>query len=291
MRHGHRIGPGERSRHPEHFRDGAIDPHAGTGIVERITAQAMAQGRWRYAAQMLVAHGLFAFERGQRARARISVNSPRRPSVPSAMQSLAARSNAVSDTLTDGKRFARRRDLLAQLRLFLGPCRDERGGIAFEFVAAAYDLDTAGKVVRRLHLNRHAEPIQQLRPQLALFRIAGADQHEPRRMTDTQPFALDDVFAGCGDIEQEIDQMIFQQIGFINVKEPAMRPRQQSRLECLFAARQCPFQIERADDAVLGRAERQVDDRHRHLRGFQCALGRAGTALVAEFRRLVWIAI
>ena len=110
-------------------------------------------------------------------------------------------------------------------------------------------------------------------------------------MPDTQAFALDDVFAGRRDIEQKIDQMIFQQVGFIDVKEPAMRAGQQSRLECLLAARQRPFQIERADNAVLGRAERQVDDRHRHLRGFQCALGSTGTALVAEFRRPVWIAI
>ncbi len=110
-------------------------------------------------------------------------------------------------------------------------------------------------------------------------------------MPDAQPFALDDVFAGCGHIEQKIHQMILQQIGFIDVQEPAMRPRQQSGLKGLFPARQCPFQIERADDAVFGGAERQVDDGNRHLRGFQGALARASTALVAEFSRPVRIAI
>ena len=193
--------------------------------------------------------------------------------------------------MTDGRLLARRGDLLAQLCLVLCPFLDESGAVALEGVAAANDFDTARQVVGRLHFDRHAEPIQQLRAQLAFFGIAGTDQHEPRRMTDAQSFALDDVFAGCGDIEQQIDQMIFQQIGFIDVEKPAMRAGQQSRLECLFAARQRAFQVERADDAIFRGAERQIDHRHRHLRRFQRALGGAGTAIVAKLGRVVRIAI
>ena len=72
-----------------------------------------------------------------------------------------------------------------------------------------------------------------------------------RRGASPRVTGLTDVFAGRRNIEQKIDQMIFKQVGFIDVKEPAMRAGQQSRLECLLAARQRPFQIERADNAVL----------------------------------------
>ena len=43
---------------------------------------------------------------------------------------------------------------------------------------------------------------------------------------------------------------------------------QEARLEGLHAVRQRALEVERADDPVLGRAERQVDDRHGH----ECAL-------------------
>ena len=207
------------------------------------------------------------------------------------MQSLAARSSAASDTVTDGSRS--RADVIF-LRSFVSSLAHVAMNAAVSLSNSSRRRTTSmrlGKIVRRLHLDRQAEAIQQLRAQLAFLGIAGADQHEPRGMTDAQAFALDDVFAGCGDVEQQIDQMIFQQIGLIDVKKAAMRPGQQSRLERLLAARQRPFQIERADDAILGRAERQIDHRHRHLRRFQRALGRAGAALVAEFRRPVRIAI
>ena len=59
--------------------------------------------------------------------------------------------------------------------------------------------------------------------------------------------------------------MILQQICFVDIEEPAMGASQQTRLEGLFPARQCPFQIERADHAILGRAKRQIDDGHRDL--------------------------
>jgi len=70
-----------------------------------------------------------------------------------------------------------------------------------------------------------------------------------------------------------------------------MGARQQSRLECLLAARQRAFQIERADNAIFGGAERQIDHRHRNLNRFQSTFGGAGAALVAIFGLVVGIAI
>ena len=91
-------------------------------------------------------------------------------------------------------------------------------------------------------------------------------------MPDAETLPLDDVLAGCRHIEQQIDQMILEQIDFVDIEKAAIGARQQPGLERLDALRQRAFQIERADDAVLGRAERQVDDRHRRLARFERAL-------------------
>ncbi len=117
-------------------------------------------------------------------------------------------------------------------------------------------------VGRRLHFDRQAEPVEQLRAQFALLRVAAADQHEARRMAHAQALALDDVLAGRRNVEQHVDQMVLEQVHLVDVQKAAMRAREQARLERLHAVRERAFEIERADDAVLGRAERQVDHGH-----------------------------
>ena len=82
-------------------------------------------------------------------------------------------------------------------------------------------------------------------------------------MADAQARRARPRFRRGGDIEQQIDEMVFEQIDLVDVEKAAVGSRQQARLERLLAARQRAFQIERADHAVLGRAERQIDHRHR----------------------------
>jgi hypothetical protein len=101
-------------------------------------------------------------------------------------------------------------DMIAQAGLVGGKAGDEGFGIALEIVAAAHDLDARLEVLWRAHLDRHAEAVEQLRPEFAFFRVARADENELRRMTHAEPLALDDVLARSGDIEQQIDQMIFE---------------------------------------------------------------------------------
>ena len=123
------------------------------------------------------------------------------------------------------------------------------------------------EILRRAHLDRQAEPVEQLRPKFALLGIAAADQHEARGMADAQPLALHHVLARGGDVEQQIDQMILQQVHLVDVEEAAMGAGQQAGLERLDPVGQRPLQVERADHAVLGGAERQVDHRHRRRYG------------------------
>ena len=55
--------------------------------------------------------------------------------------------------------------------------------------------------------------------------------------------------------------MILQKIDFVYVEKSTVGLREEARLERLLAARQRPFEIERADDAVLRRAERKINQR------------------------------
>ena len=82
-------------------------------------------------------------------------------------------------------------------------------------------------------------------------------------MPHAQPLAFDDILPRRRDVEQQIDDMVLEQIDFVDIKEAAVRPRQQPRLERLDPGAERAFEVERADNAILGRAERQIDERHR----------------------------
>lgn len=70
-----------------------------------------------------------------------------------------------------------------------------------------------------------------------------------------------------------------------------MRAREQPGLEGLFAASQRPLQIERSDNAILGRAERQIDNRHLGFAVLDSAGLRPRAALLAKSAVCARIAI
>ncbi len=189
-----------------------------------------------------------------------------------------------------GQTGSRRDNALAKLALLARPCLQEGAAIALEGVPPLDDLDSGRQVRRRSHVDRQSETIEELRPQLALFGIAAADQHEAGRVAHAEPLALDDVDAGSGDVQQQIDEMILEQIDLVDVQEPAVGLREQSRLERFFAARERTLQIKRADDPVLGRAQRQIDHRDRPREGLDCAAGGVGPAAHAKAGGRRWFA-
>jgi len=126
--------------------------------------------------------------------ARMSVSSPRRPSVPSVTQSWAARFRAASGVAT------RDRPSRAATILSRSFCSSENQllksqWIAFESVAPADDFDARWNVSRRLHVHGEPKAIQKLRAQFTLLRIAAADQHEARGMAHAEAFAFDHILA------------------------------------------------------------------------------------------------
>ena len=86
------------------------------------------------------------------------------------------------------------------------------------------------RVARGGDLHGEAEPVQQLGAELALLGVHGADQHQLRGVADRDAFALDGRPAGGGGVQQQIDQMIMEQIDFVDVEDAAVRGGQQPRL-------------------------------------------------------------
>ncbi len=130
-------------------------------------------------------------------------------------------------------------------------------------VATADHLDAVVDVGWRGDLDRKPEPVEELGAQFALLGVAGADEDEARRMADREALALDDVFARGGDVEQEVDDVVLEQVDLVDVEIAAVGAGQQAGLEGLFAAGEGALDVEGADDAVFGGTERQVDDRGR----------------------------
>src|SRR5207237_2433389 len=116
--------------------------------------------------------------------------------------------------------------------------------------ADAFDTDT------------QTESIEQLRPQLALLGIHGPDEDEARGMAERNAFALDDVDAHRGCVEEDVDQVVVEQVDLVDVEDVAVRLGQHAGPKAPGACAQRGFQVDRADDAILGCVDGQLDHPH-----------------------------
>lgn len=121
---------------------------------------------------------------------------------------------------------------LTQGLLLRFPLRTERLRVAVEIQPPANDLATIGGCSVAAEGDIQTETIEQLRAQLALFRVHRADQHELRRMAVGNAVTLDQVGAAGGDIQQQIDQVIGQQIDFVDVEHAAVGLGQHTGENC-----------------------------------------------------------
>ena len=158
-------------------------------------------------------------------------------------------------------------DVFAQFQVLSFPLGAKTGGVALERIAPLDDLHAQSQVLRGAHFYRQAKTVQQLRAQFAFFGVATAHQHKAGGVAHAQALALHQVLAGCGHVNQQIDQMVFQQIDLVDVQKAPVGLRQQAGRKFLHALRQGFFQIERADHAVFGCAQRQIHHRDRALQG------------------------
>ena len=121
-----------------------------------------------------------------------------------------------------------------------------------------------------------------MRAQFAFFRVATAHQHKARGVAHAQAFTLDQVFAGRSHVDEQIDQVVFEQVDLVDVQKAPVRLGQQSRRKRFDALRQGLLQVERTDHPVFGRAQGQVDHGHGAGDGFDFFAGfEAGAGLAA----------
>ena len=119
------------------------------------------------------------------------------------------------------------------------------------------------RIADAANIHREGKAVQQLRAQVAFFRVHRADQDKARRVGEGDAFALDDVHAHGGRIEQHIHHMVVQQVDFVDVEQAAVGSRQHARLKMTLALLDGFFNIQRAHHAVFGGRNRQVDERGR----------------------------
>ena len=86
-----------------------------------------------------------------------------------------------------------------------------------EIALELHDAQPLVDVGQRDHVNAQPEAVQQLRPQLPLFGVHGADQDEMGGVDDRHPLALDDVDAHRGGIEEDVDEVVVEQVDLVDI--------------------------------------------------------------------------
>ena len=94
------------------------------------------------------------------------------------------------------------------------------------------------------------------------------------RRADRDPVALDVRAAHRGGVEQQVDEVVVEQVDLVDVEHAAVRVGEQAGLVGLDALGERPLEVQRADEAVLGGPDRQLDQPR----------GRRGVAAAAATR-------
>ena len=103
-------------------------------------------------------------------------------------------------------------------------------------------------------------------------------------MAEADPLALHHVDAHRRRIEQQIDHMIVEQVDLVDVEQAAIGRRQHARLEVALAVLDGLLDVEGADNAIFGRADRQIDEAGAAADRRQLLAGRQAVAAVVAQR-------
>jgi hypothetical protein len=162
--------------------------------------------------------------------------------------------------------------------------------ILLECVPAQYDLNARLGLPHGLDADTQSEPIQQLGTDIPFFRVHGSDKDEPCRMSERDALALNHIHAHRSSIQESIDQVIIEQVHFIDVEDAPVGGGEEPGMKRPFAFSDGGLEIERAYQAVLGCRHRQIDHtRHRPDLG-QRPLVATISAVIAPLRRIARIA-
>ncbi len=184
-----------------------------------------------------------------------------------------------------GDPVARGGDPVRQSGLLVGVPGGERGRVGFVRHPRADHLGAHVDLPGGADVDGQAEPVEQLRAQLALFGVHRADQHETGLVGMRYAVALDVHAAHRGGVEQNVHQVVVQQVHLVDVEHAAVGAGQQTGREGVLTDREHLLQVQRPDHPVLGGADGQFDqarvaDGLQHP-GQTAHRGRLGGALLA----------
>ncbi len=159
-----------------------------------------------------------------------------------------------------GQQLARASDVAGELLLVRLPLGAKPLRIALELDGALQDVYPGLMSRDTTDLDAEGKTVQKLGAQLAFFRVHGAYQDKARRMAKGDPFTLHDVAAHRCRVEQEVHNVIVQQVYLVHVEEAPVGGGQHAGLELFLAGLDRHLDVQRTDDAILGRADRQVHE-------------------------------
>ena len=137
----------------------------------------------------------------------------------------------------------------------------ERLGVTVERQASANDLLPGLGLGQAFQRHVQAKTVEQLRAQLALFRVHGADQHETGIVPVRDAVALDAVGATGSHIEQQVNQRVRQQVDLIDIQHATVGLGQHPRGKLRLALPQRGIQVEGADQPLFTGAQWQGHER------------------------------
>src|SRR2546430_11213953 len=162
----------------------------------------------------------------------------------------------------------------------------EAVGVAFPACALLDDRYALVQVADAFDVDTEPEAVEQLRPQLALLRVHGPDEDEPRRMRDRHALALDWVDAHGGGVEKHVNDVVVEKVHLVDVEDVAVGLGQDSGLETARAFFERGLEVDGPDHTVLGGVDGQLDDSHPPHRRRQ---GAGLSALTAFEAPVFWV--
>ena len=124
------------------------------------------------------------------------------------------------------------------------------------------DLSTLVYILFPRYIHHKAKAVDELRTQVTLLRVHGADQHKARRVRIGDSLSLDGVDAHRSRIQQHVHNVVIQQVDLIHIQDISVCRRQDSGLKFLFAVLERVLHVQRSNHSILGGADRQVDNSH-----------------------------
>ncbi len=234
----------------------------GRPAVERIAPAPVQQCHGRSTADMLLPHLVVAVQRGQGARgarghdvAAHAVDAQGGAGGDDSLQLPLAQPDARQADACRG-------DACRERFLRSPPVGGEPLRVALEREAPPHDLGAQRGLARPAHLDAEPEAIQQLRPQLPLLHVHRADEEEAGSVHGRDRVPLHAGDARRGRVQQRVDEMVGQQVDLVDVEDALMGARQQPCLERPLAGQRAA-EVERPDQPVQARAERELDERRR----------------------------